>query len=296
MPDPTPTDASLLDRPGVTSERRTVNGVRLHVVTAGDEGDPPVVLLHGFPEFWYGWHRSIEPLVDAGYRVLVPDQRGYNRSEKPEGTRPYRVGELSKDVVDLVRSTGSESAHLVGHDWGGAVAWNVALRHPDAVDRLVAVNIPHPTVFEETLTSNPRQTLRSWYMFFFQLPRLPEWFQRRGGYRPLVNSLRGAAGDPFTEEDLDRYRAAWSRERGLTGMINWYRALFRHTEDPPREQVTVPTAVIWGERDGYLLAEMADRSVEYCENGRLERIPDATHWVHHERPERVTDLVIDHLS
>jgi pimeloyl-ACP methyl ester carboxylesterase len=172
----------------------------------------------------------------------------------------------------------------------------VSLRRSEAVDRLGIVNVPHPTVFRETLTSDPRQMLKSWYMFFFQLPQIPEWVQRREDFERLVDGLRGAKEGTFTEEDIDRYRAAWSRERGLTGMINWYRALFRHGDDPPRERVTVPTAVIWGERDEYLLTEMAPRSVEYCENGRLERIPEGTHWVHHERPERVTDLVVDHLS
>lgn len=295
MTEPPATDASLLDAPGVTSDSQTVNGVELHVVTAGDEDDPLVVLLHGFPEFWYGWHRAIEPLVDAGYRVLIPDQRGYNRSEKPRGTRPYRISELSKDVVELIRSTGRDTAHVVGHDWGGVVAWDVALRHPAVVDTLTVVNIPHPTVFQETLTSNPRQTLKSWYMFFFQLPRIPEWVQRRGNFQQLVDGFDTARDGAFTDRDIARYRAAWNRERGLTGMINWYRAMFRHSEDPPTEQVEAPTLVIWGEQDTYLLTEMAPRSLEYCDDGRLERIADGTHWVHHEYPERVTAALIDHL-
>lgn len=292
---PTATDASLLDTSEVTSEYREVNGVQLHVVTAGDEDGPLVVLLHGFPEFWYGWHRAIAPLVDAGYRVLVPDQRGYNLSEKPDGVRPYRISELSGDVADLVASSGRESAHVVGHDWGAAVAWDVALRHPETVDRLGIVNVPHPTVFEETLRSNPNQMLKSWYMFFFQLPRIPEWFQRRGNFRLLVNGFQSSKERTFTETDIERYRAAWDRERGITGMINWYRALFRHGEDPPREQVEAPTLVIWGEQDKYLLTEMAPRSVGYCDDGRLERIPEGTHWVHHEYPGRVTDHLVEHL-
>lgn len=296
MPDPETTDASLLDSPAVSSEYREVNGVRLHVVEAGDEDDPLVVLLHGFPEFWYGWHRSIAPLVDAGYRVLVPDQRGYNLSEKPEGVQPYRRAELAADVANLVGSSESESAHIVGHDWGGVVAWDVALRHPETVDRLGIVNVPHPAVFEATLRSNPRQMLKSWYMFFFQLPRIPEWFQRRGNFRLLVNGFESASEGTFTETDIERYRAAWNRDRGLTGMINWYRALFRHSSDPPRERVTAPTLVVWGEGDKYLLKEMAPRSVEHCENGRLERIPDGTHWVHHEFPGRVTDRILRHFT
>ena len=293
MADRTATDASVLDDPAITSEYREVNGVRLHVVTAGDEDDPLVVLLHGFPEFWYGWHRSIAPLVDAGYRVLVPDQRGYNRSEKPDGVRNYRITELSGDIVGLIDSAGRESAHVVGHDWGAAVAWDLALRHPGSVDRLGIVNVPHPTVFAETLTSNPRQLAKSWYMLFFHLPRLPEWIQQRVDYRQFVESLRDAKPGTFSETDIERYRAAW--DRGLTGMINWYRAVFRYREEPPRERVTAPTLVVWGERDEYLLAEMAPESVAYCDDGRLERVPEGTHWVHHEYPDDVTDYIIDHL-
>jgi pimeloyl-ACP methyl ester carboxylesterase len=289
------TDASLLDDPDIASEYRTVNGVRLHVVAAGDPDDPLVVLLHGFPEFWYGWHRSIEPLVEAGYRVLVPDQRGYNRSEKPEGTRAYRASELSGDVVELIASAGRDAAHVVGHDWGAAVAWDVALRHPDSVDRLGILNVPHPAVFKRTLRSDPRQMLKSWYVFFFQLPRLPEWLHRRGDFRPLVWGLQSSKPGTFTERDLDRYRAAWDRERGVTGMVNWYRALFRHPEEPPRERINAPTLVIWGEGDKYLLPKMAPESIEYCEDGRLERIPEGTHWVHHEHPKRVTELLVEHL-
>jgi pimeloyl-ACP methyl ester carboxylesterase len=294
MSDRPATDASILDDPAVSSEYREVNGVRLHVVTAGDEDDPLVVLLHGFPEFWYGWHRSIAPLVDAGYRVLVPDQRGYNRSEAPDGVRAYRITELSRDIAELIESEDRESAHVVGHDWGAGVAWDLALRRPAYLDHLGIVNVPHPTVFQETLTSNPRQLAKSWYMFYFQLPRIPEWVQAQVDYKQFVDSLRNAKPGTFSEADIERYRAVW--DRGLTGMINWYRALFRYREDPPRERVEAPTLVIWGERDEYLLAEMAEKSIQYCDDGRLERVSEGTHWVHHEYAEEVTDHLLEHLG
>lgn len=275
---------------------REVNDITLHVVTAGDEDAPLVVLLHGAPEFWYCWRHHIAPFVDAGYRVLVPDQRGYNRSDKPDGIRPYRVRELSGDIVDLIASTGRESAHVVGHDWGAIVAWDLALRHPDTVDRIGIINGPHPTVFEETLFSNLRQLFKSWYMFFFQLPRIPEWYVSRNNFQWLVDVLDSSKNGTFTDEDIDSYRAAWSQAGALTGMINWYRALFRHSDDPSQDRVDAPTLVIWGEDDGYLTPEMAPKSVEYCADGSLERFPDATHWVHHEHPEQVNDLLIDHLE
>ncbi len=290
------TTAPLPDVPSAESTVREVNGVELHVVAAGDPDDPLVVLLHGFPEFWYGWRDHVPGLVEAGYRVLVPDQRGYNRSDKPDGVGAYAIENLSGDVRALIDSTGRESAHVVGHDWGAGVAWDLALRHPETVDRLGIINVPHPSVFEATLKSSPGQLRKSWYMFFFQLPRIPEWAQQRGGFERLVEGLETADEGTFTDEDIERYRAAWGREGALTGMLNWYRALFRAGEDPPRERVEPPTLVVWGEGDQFLLPEMASESVEYCADGRLERFPDASHWVQHERTEQVVELLVDHLG
>ena len=290
-------NAPLPDVPSAERSFREVDGVDLHVVAAGDPADPLVVLLHGFPEFWYEWRAYVEPLVDAGYRVLVPDQRGYNRSDKPAGIDAYRMGRLSADVVELVESEGRDAAHVVGHDWGAAVAWDAALRYPEAVDRLGIVNVPHPTVFERVLKTRPRQLLKSWYMFYFQLPGLPEWNVRRTEYDLLAATMRrGARPGTFSATDFERYRAAWAEEGALTAMINWYRALFRRRDDPPRERVAAPTLVLWGENDQALVPEFAPKSVAYCDDGRLERFPDATHWLPHEEPDRVAELLIDHLG
>jgi pimeloyl-ACP methyl ester carboxylesterase len=292
----TSTDATLSTEPTAESTYREVNGVDLHVVAAGNPDDPLVVLLHGFPEFWYAWHRHIDPLVEAGYRVLVPDQRGYNLSEQPEGIYPYRGTALSRDVVELIASEGRESAHVVGHDWGAAVAWDVSLRHPEVVDRLAIANVPHPVPFFHALRSNPRQILRSLYMLYFQLPRLPEWSSRRNEFGRFVETMQGSAvRDAFTDRDMDRYRSAW-REGSVTGMLNWYRAMTRHGSAPPRAEVAAPTLVMWGEQDSAILPELAEESVEYCADGRLERFPDATHWVQHEYPDRTADLLLDHLD
>jgi len=289
--------APLPDVPSAESTHRDVNGVTLHVVAAGDPADPLVVLLHGFPEFWYEWRGYVEPLVEAGYRVLVPDQRGYNRSDKPAGLDAYRISELSRDVVDLVATEGREAAHVVGHDWGAAVAWDLALRHPDVVGHLGVINVPHPTVFEAVLTSNLTQLRKSWYMFFFQFPRIPEWYARQNGFDFMITTMdEGSRPGTFTGTDFDRYRRAWRRNDALTAMINWYRALFRRREDPPRERVGAPTLVVWGEQDQALVPEMASRSVEYCDDGRLERLPENTHWVPHEAPERIADLLREHLD
>lgn len=276
---------------------RDVNDVTLHVVAAGDPNNPLVVLLHGFPEFWYGWYEYIKPFVDAGYRVLVPDQRGYNRSEKPVGIRPYQITELTEDVVDLIATENRETAHIVGHDWGAAVGWDLALRHPDAVDRLGIINVPHPTVFEKHLRSNLTQMRKSWYMLFSQLPRLPEWYARRNDYDRLVTAMHHEArSGTFNETDFKRYRQAWRQEGAITAMLNWYRALFRHHEEPPRDRVTAPTYIIWGENDQALVSEMASESIDFCDKGTLKQISDATHWIPHEYPDQVANLLLTHLE
>ncbi|MFB6189713.1 MAG: alpha/beta fold hydrolase, partial [Halapricum sp.] len=253
-----PAAVLLPDVPSADSTIREVNGLDLHVVSAGDPADPLVVFLHGFPEFWYEWSAYVEPFVEAGYRVLVPDQRGYNRTEKPDSVRAYRISQLSGDVAALVESEGHERAHVVGHDWGAGVAWDLALRRPEVVDRLGIVNVPHPTVMERELKSNPRQLRRSWYMLFFQLPRLPEWVARRNDFEVLVRAMRdGARPGTFEEADFERYRTAWARPGALTAMIDWYRALARYREEPPRERVRAPTLVLWGEHDQALVPSMA---------------------------------------
>ena len=292
----TATDATLLDLPGVESTYR-VTDVELHVVAAGDPADPLVVLLHGFPDFWYGWRHQIPALAEAGYRVVVPDQRGYNLSEKPDGLDAYRLSTLSGDVAALVAAEGRERAHVVGHDWGAAVAWDLALRHPDRLDRLGIINVPHPTVMRRTLRSNPRQMVRSWYMLLFQLPRLPEWALGRNGATGVADVLEQSSHpDAFTDEDIARYRRAFQHEGAVRGAVNWYRALARRRDDPPRTDVGAPTLVLWGDQDDALLPEMADESLEYCEQGRLERFPAASHWVKDERPAAVTESLVDHLG
>ncbi|QSW98794.1 alpha/beta fold hydrolase [Haloterrigena alkaliphila] len=273
---------------------RRVNGIRLHAVVAGDEADPLVVLLHGFPEYWYGWRHQIGPLVDAGYRVLVPDQRGYNLSEKPGDVRSYRLHECSRDVADLVASEGGGDARVVGHDWGGLVAWDLALRHPSAVDRLAIVNAPHPTVYRQHLLANPEQLRRSWYALYFQLPWVPEFAIRASDYRLLERTLREtAAPGTFTDAELERYRRAWGRDGALTGMLDWYRAAGRHPPSPPRERVDAPTLIVWGEDDAALTTPLAIDSDQRCETSRLELLPETSHWVQHERPERLSELLLE---
>ncbi|WP_435182904.1 alpha/beta fold hydrolase [Halobellus sp. EA9] len=284
--------------PSATFERVETNGIELHALVAGDDDAPPVFLFHGFPEFWYGWRAQIEPLVDAGYRVIAPDQRGYNRSDKPGAIAAYAIDELAADAVGLLDAFGYDRARVVGHDWGAAVVWQTLLRYPERVDRAVTMNVPHPAVFQAFLPGRPSQLLKSWYIFFFQLPRVPEWTWRVGdwwGLRWFVDT--STSPETFGERALDRYKRAWSRPGAFTGMVNWYRALVREdAPEPPTWTVEPETMLIWGLEDPYLHPEMAEDSAERCANGRFEPIADATHWVQHEADERVNDLLCDFLE
>lgn len=269
-------------------------GVRLHAAAAGPSEGPLVILLHGFPEFWYSWRKQIEPLARAGFRVVAPDQRGYNLSSKPPRVVDYALPHLVSDVLAIADQLQVQRFYLAGHDWGAAVGWAIALQHPQRLHKLAILNVPHPAIFLRTLKRDPRQMLRSWYMAFFQLPKLPVWqFSARNfemGVRALVASSRGGT---FTPEDLDRYREAWSNPGTVTAMINWYRAAARHRPHFADRQVHVPIHILWGKQDKFLIPEMAEQSLAFCDSAQLTYFPEATHWLHHEEPETVNRLLID---
>ena len=283
--------------PGAIERFVRANGIRLHVVEAGPPSGPPVVLLHGFPELWYGWRGQIGPLADAGFRVIVPDQRGYNTSDKPEGVAAYRVDTLAADVVGLLDALGLERAAIVGHDWGAVVAWWLALARPERVSRLAILNVPHPLVMRRHLLRSPRQMLRSWYVFFFQVPGLPERFLARDGFANLARAVRGGRRGTCTDGDLAVYREAWAQPGALTAMVNWYRAALRSAGARlPRLRVGVPALVLWGARDRFLGREMAAPSVALCDDGRLEVFETATHWLQHDEAEAVNDRLVRFLA
>lgn len=274
------------------------NGVSLHMVTAGPKRGQPVLLLHGFPEFWYAWRHQIEPLARAGYRVLVPDQRGYNLSDKPGGVGSYRLLTLVSDILGLQDDLGYDRINLVGHDWGAAVAWAFALLHPARLRRLGILNVPHPAVMTNFLRrGDPEQLRRSWYMFAFQLPWLPEYLLGRDDWRNTVRALRGS-GQPqtFTDEDILEYKKAWSQPGAIRSMLHWYRAMFRYRLHLPGDQkVKVPALILWGMRDVALSHRMARLSLDYCEDGKLVLFEDATHWLQHDEPEDVTRYLLEFL-
>jgi epoxide hydrolase 4 len=265
--------------------------VRLHYVEAGQ--GPLVVLLHGFPEFWYAWRQQIEPLAAAGFRVVAPDMRGYNTSSRPEEVHAYDTGPLTDDIRDLIHERGAESAMVAGHDWGGSVAWATAMNHPEVVDRLAILNAAHPRKLSEGL-HHPGQLRRSWYFFFFDLPDLPETVVRADRWHFFRHFLRDAR-PAFTPDQTDRYIEAWSQPGAASGMINYYRSSVR---TPPKQAeaairpIKAPTLVIWGERDRYLSPDLAEPHSDDVPNlDRVERLANASHWVHHDEAERVTQLL-----
>ena len=276
---------------GLTHHHIVANGLRLHYVAAGPQDGPPVLLLHGFPEFWRAWERQIGPLARAGLRVIVPDLRGYNLSEKPAGVAAYRLSTLQRDIAGLIRALGYERAHVVGHDWGGIIAWALAIRQPEVVRRLVILNAPHPGAARRALR-RPAQWRRSWYILFFQLPWLPERFLQRFGRW----ALRGVNPDAYTPRDLALYHEAWDQPGAATAMINYYRALRLTTGEHAALQVRAPTLVLWGERDMALLPELADGLERWVPDLRVVRFPHASHWVMRDEPLRVNNLISAFLA
>ena len=289
-------------------EHRTVDlgAVRLHVVEAGS--GPLVVLLHGFPEYWYSWRHQIPALAEAGFRVVAPDMRGYNLSDKPRGLESYSGEALAGDVRALIHTLGEECARVVGHDWGAQVAWETAMRHPEVVERLAILNVPHPARFLEGLRTL-RQLRRSWYMFFFQLPAVPEAAFRRNDFAWPRKLFRKdpVRPDAFSEEDIERFVDAWSQPGAVRAMIDYYRAAFRSPAAvsavlgrgdglPGLSPVEAPTLVIWGEQDTALGSELAEPDRRWVPNlVGVERLPDSSHWVQNDAPERVTELLVDFL-
>ncbi|MCC9167509.1 alpha/beta fold hydrolase [Pontibacter harenae] len=268
-----------------------VNNIRLHVVEAGAPAGKVLLFLHGFPEFWYGWRKQIQFFAEKGFRVIVPDQRGYNSSSKPTGVKAYTLEHLVADVVALIQQTANEKVYLVGHDWGGAVAWAVAILYPKLLEKLIILNMPHPKVMKRNLQKNPKQMLRSWYAGFFQMPLLPELCCSAFHYSLLEKSMAGTAlKNAFSEGELGHYKRAWEQLGALNSMINWYRA-YKYSKLNLAADVQVPTLMLWGKRDKFLGAEMASESIRKCVNGQLLLLEGTTHWLHHERPEQVNNAI-----
>jgi len=273
-----------------------INGIALHVVLAGSPSGKPLIFLHGFPEFWFAWRRQIDHFVSSGYRVIIPDQRGYNLSDKPAGIANYSIDLLARDVVRVLDNVAGSKAFVVGHDWGAAVSWYLAARYSDRIHRTAMLSVPHPRVFIKNLIMNPTQLRKSWYMFLFQLPWLPEFIVRRRDWALLVRALRDtSAPGLFSDSDLEQYKESWAKKGALTAMVNSYRAaLLRPSKlalDRESSRVKLPVLLIWGKNDQFAVEAMARESLQYCDNGHLEFFESATHWVQHEEAANVNNLL-----
>lgn len=254
------------------------------------------MFLHGFPEFWYGWQKQLAYFASHGYRAIAPDQRGYNQSSKPTQVHAYVLEELVQDIRELIQHTPQQKVILVGHDWGGAVAWALALWYPELVHQLVILNMPYPGILSEQIKKHPQQLLRSWYAGFFQIPWAPEQVSQAFDFALLEKSMQNTARQgAFSPEDFQHYKEAWKQPHALTCMINWYRA-FPHSKAVFSGSVTVPTLMLWGSKDTFLEKAFAQPSIDHCKNGRLLYLEKATHWLHHEFPEEVNQQVHQFIS
>lgn len=272
---------------------RHVNGVDIELATASQRALPTAILLHGFPDLWQGWHYQISPLVAAGYRVLAPNQRGYGHSGKPRSVSSYDIDCLAEDVIALADSEGCATFNLVGHDWGGIVAWWVAARFPDRVRRLVILNAPHPGIFQSYLMRSPGQMLRSWYVGFFQLPCIPEAILSARNYALLFRSVQQTSQPGIFDDSDRRYlTAGWSVPGALSSMLNYYRAAVRRSRRSMNLRVRVPTLILFGKRDPTEEPGLAEASLRLCDDARIVWFDDARHWIQREESDRVTQEIL----
>jgi len=270
------------------------NGIHMHYVTQGD--GPLLVLLHGFPEFWYSWRYQI-PVLAERYTVVAPDLRGYNDTDKPR--TGYTLAILLLDIVGLIKGLGYEQAVIVGHDWGGVLAWHFAIRYPHMTTKLIGLNAPPPWTFTREFRTF-KQLRKSWYVFFFQLPWLPEYALGSNHAEIIARALHSSAvqKSAFPPDVLRRYRLAMSKPGALTAALNYYRNLFRQPFSVSGDNATVsaPTLLIWGEQDIALDIAMTYGLEQWVHNIRVERIPDSGHWVQQEKPELVNKLMLEFLE
>ncbi len=272
------------------------NGIRLHYVTQGE--GPLVLFLHGFPEFWYSWRHQIEAFSNS-YKVVALDLRGYNLSDKPKERSAYVLSKLTADVKGVIQALGYDQCILIGHDWGGAIAWSFAYQYPELLSKLIVLNLPHPAKLLEGLQT-PQQLLRSWYILLFQLPKLPEHLLKANNYSAIRSLFKDQAINPntFTEKDLDAYVAAAAQPNALTSMLNYYRNLRQPNEwlNQSRGILKTPTLMIWGENDTALGKELTYGTEQYVESLEIRYIPNCSHWVQQEQPEQVNQYIRQFLS
>jgi pimeloyl-ACP methyl ester carboxylesterase len=279
-----------------------VGEVRLAVAEAGDPAGEPVVLLHGFPEMSHSWRHQLPALAGAGFHAVAPDLRGYGGSDRPTAVEAYAARALVGDVAGLIRALGHESAHIVGHDWGGSLAWGLAGASPEMVRSLTILNAPQGPVSARLRREDRSQQAKSWYMLLFQFPGVAEAWLSDDDFANLRRFVFDtAAPEAFPPADREAFVDALRRDGALTAALNYYRAnmppasWLRDPPDPP--EIAVPTMIVWGEADAYMDPVLLERSAATVTGPlRVERLPGVSHWVQQEAPDRVNELLLDFLA
>lgn len=269
----------------IIEQRIQLPNITLNVGIAGDSDGKPILLLHGYPDAWFGWEKVMLELIKNGFRVIAPDQRGYNLSDKPNGVKPYHTENLVQDAVDLMTNLGYEIFDLAGHDYGAYVAWNTALKHPKKVRKLLIMGGLHPAVLQNIKDLGWRQWTKSWYLLFFRMNRFPEWLMKKNNFQFLHYNH----STTLNLEERNRYTNAWSQPNSVESMINWYRVPPVKIENP---FLKMPVLIIWGEKDLYLTTKAANACLKYCPKGQLTIIENASHWLMLEKTERVVTEMI----
>lgn len=273
------------------------NDLNFHYVEAGETNKELVLLLHGFPEHWHTWRSQI-PYLAEKYHVVAIDMRGYNLSDKPKEVKDYRIELIVNDVKEIIKDLGYEKANIVGHDWGGAIAWSFAAMYPEHLNKLIILNSPHPVGMVKAMKTS-LQLLHSWYILFFQLPAIPELSLSLNDYKVAAENLKKTSANPsiaFTEEDTSRYISSIKVPGALSAMINYYRALLRYGIGVRIRKIENPTLIIWGEKDVFLLKDVNQNIEKYVSDVKIEYIPEASHWVHRDAPDKVNKIIDDFLS
>ena len=269
------------------------NGIRLHYVTQGE--GPLVVLLHGFPEFWYSWRHQIPELAQH-FKVVALDLRGYNNSDKPKDVKAYHITELMKDVQGVIKGLGYDDCILAGHDWGGAIAWSFAHRYSEMVDKLIVMNMPHPAAFSEALKNNLQQMLKSWYIPFFQLPLIPELLMQAEDYRAITSTFSDGVSNKhaFSPSDIEMFKDAAAKRGALSSMLNYYRSnsdLFQQDW----EMLETPTLMLWGVDDAVLGQELTLTTRNCVSQLQIKYLENCSHWTQQEQPELVNHYMKEFL-
>jgi epoxide hydrolase 4 len=287
--------------PNVEIIRVAANGISFEVAAMG-QGDRLALCLHGFPEHAYSWRHQMPLLASLGYRVWAPNLRGYGATDSPSEVTAYKTRTLVEDVIALIKASGAKEVLLMAHDWGGALAWSVALIAPELIQRLVILNLPHPACFARELR-RPVQLAKSWYIFFFQIPGLPEFLLGLGDGRVIANTIRRTSRNParFPDEAIEVYRQNAARPGGLTAMINWYRAALRYGGLGRMRKATIPTIKIptlflWGDADVALSIRTTRGTEKYVSDLTFRVFYGVSHWIQQEAPDAVNGMIEAWLS